>query len=798
FAGDDNSFVHTVGGKENSESVNKMSDLMGLCRLKKSGMPRIKLMIVVVYAPQEASEKHFNEVRYKTERFGSNFKAHDADIFNSFIHNAGLNEVHLGGSAFTWCHKSATKMKAIFDYGPIPFRFYNYWLEVDGFDKLVRDAWNDAPGNKKNAIRNFMYKLKYTKEKIRGWLSTYRLNSRSALAKLKEDLRMFDEAIDKGNSPVQMVYKRLKTLNKIQQVNNTHMLEVAQKDKIKWVVDGDENAKFFHGMVNKKRNQRSIRGIMVNGTWIDDPVKVKYEFLDYFRNRFDKPPENCARIDICFPNVLSNDQRDDLERMVTKEEVKKAVDSVGNSGGFLCMWGPNSFCKSSFTRSDYFVNIRGLWLKSGIKLMIVVVYAPQEASEKCMLWDYLTNVSDQWDGEIVMIGDFNEVRYKSERFGSNFKAHDADIFNSFIHNAGLNEVHLGGSAFTWCHHKNKDAWNDAWSDAPGNKKNAIRNFIYKLKYTKEKIRGWLSTYRLNSRGALAKLKEDLRMFDEAIDKGNSPVEMVHKRLKTLNKIQQVNNTHMSEVAQKAKIKWVVEGDENTKFFHGMLNKKRNQRSIQGIMVNGTWIDDPVKVKYEFLDHFRNMFDKPLENRARIDICFPNVLLNDQRDDLERMVTKEEVKKAVWDCGSDKSPGPDGFSFSFFRHFWSTIEKDIFETVDCFFTNGDMPNGCISTRWVKSVPSKVDITAWKIKTNALPTRFNLSRRGMDIDTLMCPVCKGGVETTSHSFFQCVLSKQIMRKVSSWWNVDYTDVISYKKWRVWLVSIRIPNKLKSMME
>nr|GFD42896.1 RNA-directed DNA polymerase, eukaryota, reverse transcriptase zinc-binding domain protein [Tanacetum cinerariifolium] len=69
-----------------------------------------------------------------------------------------------------------------------------------------------------------------------------------------------------------------------------------------------------------------------------------------------------------------------------------------------------------------------------------------------------------------------------------------------------------------------------------------------------------------SRGALAKLKEDLRMFNEAIDKGNSPVEMVPKRLETLNKIQ-------------------------------------------------------------------------------------------QRDDLECMVTKEEVKKAVWDCGSDKSPGP---------------------------------------------------------------------------------------------------------------------------------------------
>nr|GFB72479.1 RNA-directed DNA polymerase, eukaryota [Tanacetum cinerariifolium] len=163
------------------------------------------------------------------------------------------------------------------------------------------------------------------------------------------------------------------------------------------------------------------------------------------------------------------------------------------------------------------------------------------------------------------------------------------------------------------------------------------------------------------------------MFDEAIDKGNISVEMVHKRLETLNKIQQVNNTHMSEVVQKAKIKWVVEGDENTKFFRGMLNKKRNQRSIRGIMVNGTWIDDPVKVKYEFLDHFRNRFDKPPENRARIDICFPNVLSNDQRDDLERMVTKEGVKKAA---------------------------------VDCFFTYGDMPNGC-NSNFIALIPKIID-------------------------------------------------------------------------------------------
>ncbi|GJV42813.1 RNA-directed DNA polymerase, eukaryota [Tanacetum coccineum] len=46
---------------------------------------------------------------------------------------------------------------------------------------------------------------------------------------------------------------------------------------------------------------------------------------------------------------------------------------------------------------------------------------------------------------------------------------------------------------------------------------------------------------------------------------------------------------------------------------------------------------------------------------------------------------------------------------------------------------------LSTRWVKSVPIKVNILAWKVKSNALPTRFNISRRGMDIDSICCPIC-----------------------------------------------------------
>ncbi|GJV31704.1 hypothetical protein Tco_1392104 [Tanacetum coccineum] len=44
-----------------------------------------------------------------------------------------------------------------------------------------------------------------------------------------------------------------------------------------------------------------------------------------------------------------------------------------------------------------------------------------------------------------------------------------------------------------------------------------------------------------------------------------------------------------------------------------------------------------------------------------------------------------------------------------------------------------------TLWIKSVPLKVNILAWKIKLEALPTRFNISRR----DKLRVKFALGGI-------------------------------------------------------
>ncbi|GJX34701.1 RNA-directed DNA polymerase, eukaryota [Tanacetum coccineum] len=64
--------------------------------------------------------------------------------------------------------------------------------------------------------------------------------------------------------------------------------------------------------------------------------------------------------------------------------------------------------------------------------------------------------------------------------------------------------------------------------------------------------------------------------------------------------------------------------------------------------------------------------------------------------LDRAVSRDEIRRAVWNCGENKSPGPDGYTFEFFRKYWSLVGADFCDAVDYFFKSGTFPRGCNSS------------------------------------------------------------------------------------------------------
>ncbi|GJT75163.1 RNA-directed DNA polymerase, eukaryota, reverse transcriptase zinc-binding domain protein [Tanacetum coccineum] len=305
-------------------------------------------------------------------------------------------------------------------------------------------------------------------------------------------------------------------------------------------------------------------------------------------------------------------------------------------------------------------------------------------------------------GDVIIMGDFNEVRREEERRGSTFNVRGANFFNSFIANAGLEEVPLGGSPFTWSHKSGaKMSKLDRFlisegllTTYPGLSAVPLDRYLsdHRPILLREAHVNYGPIKKDKDRSQKKNLKDELAAIDAFLDKGEGTSTTRETRSFVLNSVNDLDKLEAIELAQKAKIKWAIEGDENSKYYHGILNKKRNQLAIRGILADGVWVENPDDVKNEFLSHFSNRFDLPESPRIQLDMDFPNVLSPEQQADLECNVSRDEVKRAVWDCGVDKSPGPDGFTFGFYRRYWSLIENDVVAAVCHFFQHGDFPKG----------------------------------------------------------------------------------------------------------
>nr|GEW02949.1 RNA-directed DNA polymerase, eukaryota, reverse transcriptase zinc-binding domain protein [Tanacetum cinerariifolium] len=102
----------------------------------------------------------------------------------------------------------------------------------------------------------------------------------------------------------------------------------------------------------------------------------------------------------------------------------------------------------------------------------------------------------------------------------------------------------------------------------------------------------------------------------------------------------------------------------------------------------------------------------------------------------------------------------------------------------------LPTGNSKTRWIKKVPITINIHTWKVKSDCLPSRLNMSRRGIDIESISCSLCNSMAESSSHLFFTCNFARDIMRKIHRWWEVDNSDFVSYQDWLDWLGNTRLP--------
>ncbi|GJV63670.1 RNA-directed DNA polymerase, eukaryota [Tanacetum coccineum] len=171
-----------------------------VCVISKWNGVTEKLAVINIYGHQESRQKEelwleldslmnskeaiwilfgdLKVVRTREERSGSNFVKRDARSFNNFIANKGLEDLAIGGRCFTRFNSTITKLISDHcpilmsvdevNFGPQCFKIFNHWMDIEGFDKVIKSSWNNGVyrGSKDIVLKN---KLKQLRMDIKKW-----------------------------------------------------------------------------------------------------------------------------------------------------------------------------------------------------------------------------------------------------------------------------------------------------------------------------------------------------------------------------------------------------------------------------------------------------------------------------------------------------------------------------------------------------------------------------------------------------------------------------------------------------
>lgn len=184
------------------------------------------------------------------------------------------------------------------------------------------------------------------------------------------------------------------------------------------------------------------------------------------------------------------------------------------------------------------------------------------------------------------------------------------------------------------------------------------------------------------------------------------VEELSIRSECLAFVKECDSMKQQDIKQKSRVRWAVSGDENSKYFHNILNANLSSSRLHGLVVNGVWESNPSLLKEIAFDFFEERFREPVSVRPKMLLANITRLSEVEARSLVAPFTLVEIKEAVWDCNGDRAPGPDGFNFKFLKRFWNCLQHDFVRLFDEFFNSDSFSFGCMSS-FIALIPKAKD-------------------------------------------------------------------------------------------
>jgi hypothetical protein len=163
--------------------------------------------------------------------------------------------------------------------------------------------------------------------------------------------------------------------------------------------------------------------------------------------------------------------------------------------------------------------------------------------------------------------------------------------------------------------------------------------------------------------------------------------------------------------QRGRATWLLHGDRNTSFFHNAATARKKRNQLKRLLDDtGVWKEGD-QLHNHVVDYFSHLYtsEDTNNNQHVLDSVHPRVTTA-MNEALLAPFSAVEVKKALFDIGDLKAPGPDGLHAIFYKRFWHLLGDNLVHEVLAAVNTCSIPEGWNDTTIVLipkvKVPEKV--------------------------------------------------------------------------------------------
>ncbi|KAF7134615.1 hypothetical protein RHSIM_Rhsim08G0178900 [Rhododendron simsii] len=428
------------------------------------------------------------------------------------------------------------------------------------------------------------------------------------------------------------------------------------------------------------------------------------------------------------------------------------VDPIGKSGGLALWWSDEVTIDVRFKSKNIFHCVVN-WPRISTPFLITFIYAPPVWVDWLSFWNYMRSVASENRLPWLCVGDFNECSSQAEKQGGNPCSRGRlDQFHGFVSDCEFMDLEFKGPSFTWSNNQDGDnnirvrldramvtvdwrnlfpltqVWNELkvgsdhcplivkcrvplkrvpfsfkfeskWTTHPecgqiiasawtqSQQGSHLYGLVQRLKKCKEFLLEWSKKTFGRDKMNLKRFQERLRSIQMAL----FSQENLQEERKLIKEIEVLLLREEMTLHQRSRVNWLTYGDKNSAFFHACINQRRQRNQLIMLKTGGgNWVQDEDGINDLIHNYFSGLFEcfgprDFSEVLANVKCC----ISEDMNAKLIEQVSVEEIKKAAFQLGSLKAPGPDGYPGFFFQRYWDKVGEEVCKAVQRFFSNGYM-------------------------------------------------------------------------------------------------------------